>query len=97
MDSSWDRLLDLIDHLAAQPTQPVDHDIETRLQSLCAESMADGYIDSELDARDSARWLGGLLVAYRTLRESHPHVDPDDELADLRRIATRWLHPARPR
>lgn len=97
MDSAWDRLLDLIDHLAADPSKPVDSAVEETFATLAAQAVAERDIDSELHVPDVARWLSGLVTTHRTLRTTHPEVDPDTELANLRRIATRWLHPARPR
>ncbi|MCD9196682.1 hypothetical protein [Aeromicrobium wangtongii] len=97
MESAWDQLLELIDHLAADPTTPVDHDTEQTFARLGAEAIRDRHIDTELRADDIARWLCGLVAGYRTVRATHPEVDPDTDLADLRRIITRWLHPARPR
>lgn len=97
MDSAWDRLLDLIDHLAADPRRPIGPDVEQSFTDLAAQAVADRDIDSELHVPDIARWLTALVTAHRTLRASHPDVDADTELANLRRITTRWLHPPRPR
>ncbi|MET0449682.1 MAG: hypothetical protein ABW004_14800 [Aeromicrobium sp.] len=96
MDSAWDQLLDLLDQLAADPQQPVDRGVEARLAALSAEAQRDGDVDGELHVADTARWLAGLATAHRTVRANHPEVDADTDLADLRRIVTRWLHPARP-
>lgn len=97
MDSAWDRLLDQLDQLADHPQRPVDDAVEALLAGLAAEAQRDGDIDGELHVADTARWLAGLAAAHRTVRANHPEVDPDTDLADLRRIVTRWLHPARPR
>lgn len=97
MDSAWDRLLDLIDHLAADPNRPIGPDVEQAFAALASQAMTDRDIDSELQVPEIARWLTALVTAHRTIRASHPQVDADTELANLRRIATRWLHPPRPR
>ena len=97
MDSAWDRLLDLIDHLAAAPDRPIGPDLEPAFAELSTQAQADGDIDGELHVDDVARWLTGLVTAHRAVRTAHPEVDPDTDLAGLRRIVTRWLHPARPR
>jgi hypothetical protein len=97
MDSAWDRLLDLVDHLAADPERPVDAALEQQIATLGAEARQVGDIDAELDVDGVARWLAGLVVAHRAVRAAHPGIDPDADLGDLRRIITRWLHPARPR
>ncbi|MET1038539.1 MAG: hypothetical protein ABW075_09705 [Aeromicrobium sp.] len=97
MDSAWDRLLDLLDHLAADPERPIDHDVEQSFAELGAQARLDGDIDGELHVPDVARWLAGLAAGHRAVRAAHPDIDPETDLADLRRIVTRWLHPARPR
>jgi hypothetical protein len=97
MDSAWDRMLDLIDHLAAAPERPLGPDVEQTFAELSTQARADGDIDAELHVDNVARWLTGLVAAHRAVRAAHPEVDADAHLADLRRIVTRWLHPARPR
>lgn len=97
MDSAWDRLLDLVDHLAADATAAADPAVELTFATLAAEAIAAHDIDLELRADDVARWLTGLVSAYHLVRASNPGGDADTDLADLRRILTRWLHPARPR
>jgi len=97
MDSAWDQLLDLVERLATDPTRALDPDVERTLTTLTLEAITARDVDTELHAGDVARWLGGLVVAHRSVRATHPEVDPDTDLADLRRIVTRWLHPARPR
>lgn len=97
MDSAWDQLLELIDHLAADATTPVDQQVEQTFTRLTGRAIQERMIDSELHDDDIARWLAGLVTAYRAVRTAHPEVDADTDLADLRRIITRWLHPARPR
>ncbi len=97
MDSAWDRLLDLIDHLAADSQRPIEAGVEQAFAALAEQAVAERDIDSELHVPDVARWLTRLVAAHRTLRETHPEVDSDTELANLRRITTRWLHPSRPR
>lgn len=96
-DSAWDRLLDLIDQLAADPGRPIDPVIEETFASLTTQAVADRDIDTELHVPDVARWLTALVTAHRLVRAAHPEVDPDVDLANIRRIATRWLHPPRPR
>jgi hypothetical protein len=97
MESAWDQLLELIDHLAADASAPVSPAVEQTFARLSAQAIGDRHIDSELHGDDVARWLSGLVAGYRAVRTSHPEVDADTDLADLRRIITRWLHPARPR
>lgn len=57
MDSAWDRLLDLIDHLAADPSRPVGPDAEHLFATLATQAVADRDIDGELRVSDVARWL----------------------------------------
>ena len=97
MDSAWDRLLDLVDHLAATPGRSIGPDVEQEFADLASHAQLDGDVDGELHVDDVARWLTGLTTAHRAVRTNHPEIDPDTELAGLRRIVTRWLHPARPR
>lgn len=97
MDSAWDRLLDLIDHLAATPERPIGPDVEQAFVELATRAQEDGDIDGELHVDDVARWLTGLATAHRAVRANHPDIDADTDLAGVRRIVTRWLHPARPR
>ncbi|MCW2839733.1 MAG: hypothetical protein JWR55_1216 [Aeromicrobium sp.] len=97
MDTAWDRLLDLLDHLTSAPGRTPTAELERTFSGLAAEAIAAGDIDTELHVPDVARWLAGLVIAHAAVRTAHPEVDPDADLADLRRIVTRWLHPARPR
>ncbi|MRJ75166.1 hypothetical protein GEV29_01305 [Aeromicrobium sp. SMF47] len=97
MDSAWDRLLDLVDRLATDPTLTIGAENEAEMVPLISAAMEVHDIDSELDVPDVARWLVGLVHAHRAVREAHPEVDPEDDLSDLRVIVTRWLHRARPR
>jgi uncharacterized membrane protein len=97
MDSAWDRLLELVEQLATDPSHPLDAEVEEQLSQLAAEAVADHHIDIELHVDDVTRWLTGLVTAHRALRLSHPEVAADTELGNLLRIVTRWLHPARPR
>nr|MCW2727712.1 hypothetical protein [Aeromicrobium sp.] len=97
MDSAWDRLLELVDHLAADATAAGDPGVERAFAALTAEAIEARDIDIELHTADVARWLTGLVAAYHVIRATHVDVDADADLADLRRIITRWLHPARPR
>lgn len=96
MDTPWDRLLDLIDHFADRPALPLDDDSERTFASLCEAATEDGDIDRELKPHDVGRWLTGLVATHRLLRQAHPEIESDDDLAVLRTIVTRWLHPARP-
>lgn len=93
---AWDRLMDLIDHLTATPASALGEDIERAFAALCVEGMGDGSVDRELNPVDVGRWLGGLVAAHRVVQEAHPEVPPDDDLALMRAIVTRWLHPSRP-
>ena len=97
MESAWDRLLELVEHLATDPGVPLDAQTEGRLSHLATEAVADRHIDIELHVPDVTRWLAGLVTAHRALRETHSEVEADTELGNLLRIVTRWLHPARPR
>lgn len=94
-ETAWDRLLDLLDHLAGAPDDPSPNDLENQFAGLCEEAARDGSVDRELHAIDTARWLAGLVAAHRVVRSAHPEVASDDDLAVLRVIVTRWLHPAR--
>jgi hypothetical protein len=96
-DTAWDRLLDLLDHFAASPDLPLSADVERTFATLCEQATADGSVDRELHVEDTARWLVGLVIAHRAVRDAHPEVAPDDDLAVLRVVVTRWLHRARPR
>ncbi|MFI5426797.1 hypothetical protein [Aeromicrobium sp. UC242_57] len=97
MESAWDSLLDLLERLATDSALAIDAQTELRFATLATQAVADGTIDRELHVPDIARWLCGLAVAHRAVRASHPESDPDGDLGPLRVIATRWLHPARPR
>lgn len=94
-DTAWDRLVDLLDHFAANPDLPLTADVERTLAALCDQAISDGAVDRELHVEGAARWLVGLVIAHRAVREAHPEVDPDDDLGVLRVVVTRWLHPAR--
>lgn len=94
-DAAWDRLLDLIDHLAGAPDTDLTGDVERTFAVLCAQGAAEGTVDRELDTAVAARWLTGMLAAHRNVRAAHSEVAADDDLAVLRVIVTRWLHPAR--
>jgi hypothetical protein len=96
-DTAWDRMLDLLDRFADQPDLPLGLDVERTFATLCAEAIEDGSVDRELHVEDTARWLMGLVVAHRTVRDAHPEVPSDTDLGVLRMVVTRWLHPARPR
>ena len=94
----WDDLLTTIDTLALTD-QPMDVDTETRLVGLIERGQADRSIDRELRPDVTARWLVGLALAQRALRDRaviDESVDSLDDATQLRMIATRWLHPARP-
>ncbi len=75
----------------------VPTDAEATLLPIVQQAMADRTVDRELHAPDVARWLVGLALGHQALRERSTSVDEDLDLADLRLITTRWLHPARPR
>lgn len=94
--TAWDDLLDSVDRYASAGVE-IPGGTEAHLLDLVQRAMADRSIDTELHAPDVARWLVGLSLAHRAVRERSPHIDPDLDLADLRLIITRWLHPARPR
>ncbi len=94
-ETAWDRLLILIDHLVDRHDDRLPDDLEQQFAELCAEAVRAGSADRELHVDDTARWLRGLLVAHRAVREAHPGVDADDDGAVLRLIITRWLHPHR--
>lgn len=96
-NSAWDRLLDLLDHFAANPDLPLSPDVERTFATLCTQAIGDGSVDRELHVEDAARWLTGLVVAHRAVREAHPELPPDADLGVLRVVVTRWLHPTRPR
>ncbi len=92
----WDELIATLDRYAAA-SEPIPAEAEAVLQPLVEASMLDRSVDRELHAPDVARWLVGLALAHRGLRERDAAVDPARDAADLRLIATRWLHPSRPR
>lgn len=97
MDSAWDQLLALVERLADEPDRALGLELEQQLVELVTRAMNIGDIDTELSVPGTARWVTGLVIAHRTVRETHPDVDPEADLGELLRIATRWLHPARPR
>ncbi len=92
---AWDQLLDTVDHLASDFEVALDDAVERTFAALCLDAIDAGLIDRELHLDDTARWLRGLLVAHRAVREAHPEVDTDGDGAVLRLIITRWLHPHR--
>jgi hypothetical protein len=94
-EAPYERLLDLTDRLASDPELPVNADTERTLEHLVIAGMADRSIDRELHLLDVVRWLLALVHGRRALRVSHPDIAPDDELALMRVLITRWLHPAR--
>ena len=91
----WDQLLDTIDHLAGDGALVLDESVEHTFATLITEAIAIGDVDGELHVDDTARWLTAMLSAHRSAREAHPDVAADDDLAVLRLIVTRWLHPHR--
>lgn len=91
----WDELLNIIDHLAADPEAVLDRSVEQAFAELIARGIESRTVDGELHVDDTARWLCAMLVAHRAARDVHPDVAPDDDLAVLRLIVTRWLHPHR--
>lgn len=94
-EAPYERLLDLVDRLASDPELPVNADTERTLEQMAIAGMADRSIDRELHLPDVVRWLVALVHGHRALRVSHPDVDSDDEIALMRVVITRWLHPAR--
>ncbi|GAA3516588.1 hypothetical protein GCM10022234_09760 [Aeromicrobium panaciterrae] len=92
--NAWDQLLDLVDHLAADSEVPLDES-ERTFAALCTEAVAQGSVDSELHVDDTARWLRMMISAHRAERAAHPEIDSDVDVAVLRLIVTRWLHPHR--
>lgn len=97
METAWDSLLEQLEQLATHPDASITHDAEQSFARLAEQAMLDGTIDRELHVPDVARWLCGLAVAHRDVRRRNPQAGQDDELGPLLVIATRWLHPARPR
>lgn len=95
MTDAWDQLLDTIDHLAANPDTALDDRVERTFAVLCSAAVEAGSVDRELHVDDTARWLRAMVAAHRDVRGAHPEVAADDDLAVLRLIATRWLHPHR--
>ncbi len=91
----WDQLLDLIDHLAGDGELVHDESVERTFASLITEAITMGDVDAELHVDDTARWLTAMLSAHRSARAAHPDVAADHDLAVLRLIVTRWLHPHR--
>ena len=94
-EPAWDRLLDLLERFASNPNLPLSDDVERTFAALCTQAIEEGSVDRELHLPDTARWLTGLVAAHRVVRQAHPEVPPDDDVAVLRIIVTRWLHPAR--
>ncbi len=94
MTAAWDRLLDLLDHVTNNP-DAVPPDLEQTFAELCVDAIESGEVDRELHVDDTARWLTAMLHAHRAARAAHPEVPADDDLAVLRLIVTRWLHPHR--
>lgn len=95
-EAPYEQLLDLVDRLASDPALPVNHDTERMLESIVIAAIADDSIDRELHLPDTVRWLLAMVHGHRALRQSHPEVDADTEIALMRALITRWLHPARP-
>ncbi|MGJ9421460.1 hypothetical protein [Aeromicrobium sp. CF3.5] len=95
-EAPYEQLLDLVDRLASDPALPVNHDAERTLETIVIAAIADDSIDRELHLADTVRWLTAMVHGHRALRASHPDVDADTELALMRALITRWLHPARP-
>jgi hypothetical protein len=94
-DPAWDRLLDLLERFASNPNLPLVDDVERTFAALCGQAVEEGSVDRELHLQDTSKWLIGLVAAHRVVRQAHPEVPPDHDLAVLRVIVTRWLHPAR--
>ena len=94
-EAPYERLLELVDRLACDRDVVIGHDVERTLEQLVIEALADGSVDRELHLPDVVRWLTALAHGYRAIRVDHPEVERDTELALLRLLITRWLHPAR--
>lgn len=97
MESAWDSLLELLEQLATETDLTITDDVEQTFARLAQQAADDGVIDRELHVPDIARWLCGLAIAHREVRRRHLEAGRDDDLGPLLVIATRWLHPARPR
>lgn len=95
MSEPWDELLNTIDHVADDAELVLDEAVERTFAALITEAIAMGDVDGELRVDDTARWLTAMLAAHQSAREAHPDVAADDDLAVLRLIVTRWLHPHR--
>lgn len=91
--SAWDDLITAVETWAETQTPA---NAESILLPIVEQAMADRSVDRELHAPDVARWLVGLTLGHQALRARVQQVDEDLDLADLRLITTRWLHPARP-
>lgn len=90
-ESAFEQLLDHLDQWSSDAsTLP---DLET-LRVLLEAGRADGSVDGELHADDTARWLVGIVTGARRVIDARA-VPVDDDLAQLRQLVTRWLHPAR--
>lgn len=94
-EAPYERLLELVDRLATDPDLAIGHDVERTLEQTVIEALADGSVDRELHLPDVVRWLTAVVHGHRALRVDHPQVEGDTELALMRLLITRWLHPAR--
>lgn len=85
--------MDLLDRSTAEGTD-LGEDLLAELAGLVALAQADGTVDRELHPTESARALLALLVGHRHVR-GLPGAGADEDLATLRLVVTRWLHPTR--
>ncbi|TXL62264.1 hypothetical protein [Aeromicrobium terrae] len=90
--TSWDELLDALDHAVAAPDRPVD---PAEIARLVRQGMDEGSVDRELDPEACGRWIAALTRTHAAVVAEHPDLDSDTELALLRVVVTRWLHPRR--
>ncbi|RLV56195.1 hypothetical protein D9V41_07085 [Aeromicrobium phragmitis] len=91
--SAWDELVTLVEAGARGGTLGAP---AADLIHLVQRAIDERSVDPELDADSVARWLPGLVAGYREIQDVSDRGD-DAAIAELLRILTRWLHPARPR
>ncbi len=72
-----------------------DERVRVAFARLIARAAADGTVDASLDPARAGRWLVGLLDTVY-LMSGAEGFDPAAELAELRRIAARYLGVASP-
>jgi hypothetical protein len=90
--AAWDELLDTLDHAVAAPDRLPD---PAEIARLVRRGMDEGSVDRELDPDACGRWIAALARTHAAVVAEHPDLDPDTELALLRLVVTRWLHPRR--